>query len=84
MLLWFSLFFGVMVLLVLIISTALDGAPGDGQALLTSYDSILRPEANWFPGRHPRQPLADAHDSRRWRFRLGIAAALYLEEFVEH
>ena len=58
--LWFSLFFGVMVLLVLIVDTAIDGSPRFDSELITDYDSILRPEEYRLPGRHPGQPLADA------------------------
>ena len=38
--LWFSLFFGVMVLLVLIVDTAIDGSPRFDSELITNYDSI--------------------------------------------
>ncbi|MEI2820983.1 MAG: hypothetical protein V9E81_12545 [Marmoricola sp.] len=46
--LWFSLFFGVMVLIVLIVDTAVEGAPRFDAALLTEYQSRLRPEETGF------------------------------------
>ena len=47
-LLWFSLFFGVMVLLVLIVDTVIEGAPRFDSALITRYDSTLFPERTGF------------------------------------
>ena len=47
-LLWFSLFFGVMVLIVLIVNTAIEGAPRFDLPLLTRYDSTLSPERTGF------------------------------------
>ena len=80
-LLWFSLFFGVMVLLVLIISTALDGAPRFDSALITQYDSIIRPEETGF-----RAGILGSFwlmlTTAALAVPLGIAAALYLEEFA--
>ncbi len=46
--LWFSLFFGVMVLVVLIVNTALDGSSRFDADLITAYDSSLRPETTGF------------------------------------
>ena len=46
--LWFSLFFGVMVLIVLIVDTAIDGAPRFDARLITDYQSVLRPEETGF------------------------------------
>ena len=81
-LLWFSLFFGVMVLLVLIVSTAIDGASRFDSELLTNYDSVVRPETTGF-----RAGILGS----LWLMALtaflavplGIAAALYLEEFAD-
>jgi phosphate ABC transporter permease subunit PstA len=81
-LLWFSLFFGVMVLLVLIVSTAVDGASRFDSELLTNYDSVVRPETTGF-----RAGILGS----LWLMALtaflavplGIAAALYLEEFAD-
>ena len=80
-LLWFSLFFGVMVLLVLIISTAIDGAPRFDSALVTEYDSIITPETTGF-----RAGILGSLwlmlTTAALAVPLGIAAALYLEEFA--
>jgi phosphate ABC transporter permease subunit PstA len=81
-LLWFSLFFGVMVLLVLIVSTAIDGSSRFDSELLTNYDSVVRPETTGF-----RAGILGS----LWLMALtaflavplGIAAALYLEEFAD-
>jgi phosphate transport system permease protein len=81
-LLWFSLFFGVVVLLALIVSTAIKGAPRFDGELLTNYTSIVRPETAGF-----RAGILGS----LWLMLftallavpLGIAAALYLEEFAD-
>jgi phosphate transport system permease protein len=80
-LLWFSLFFGVMVLLVLIVSTALDGASRFDSALITEYSSRISPESTGF-----RAGILGS----LWLMvftallavPIGIGAALYLEEFA--
>lgn len=80
--LWFSLFFGVMVLLVLIIDTAIQGSSRFDSALLTEYASVVRPESTGF-----RAGILGS----LWLMLftallavpLGIAAALYLEEFAD-
>lgn len=80
--LWFSLFFGVMVLLVLIIDTAVSGSARFDADLITSYDSSLFPERTGF-----RAGIIGT----LWLMvvtallavPLGIAAALYLEEFAD-
>ncbi|GEP39826.1 phosphate transport system permease protein PstA [Nocardioides psychrotolerans] len=80
--LWFSLFFGVMVLLVLIIDVAIAGSPRFDSALLTEYGSIVSPETTGF-----RAGILGS----LWLMLftallavpLGIAAALYLEEFAD-
>ena len=81
-LLWFSLFFGVVVLLALIVSTAIDGAPRFDKELLTNYSSTLHPESTGFRAGILGSVwvmLATAALS----VPLGIAAALHLEEFAD-
>lgn len=81
--LWFSLFFGVMVLLVLIVNTAVDGAPRFDATLITEYGSTLRPESTGF-----RAGILGS----LWLMALtallavplGISAAVYLEEFADN
>jgi phosphate ABC transporter permease subunit PstA len=79
--LWFSLFFGVVVLVALIVSTAIDGAPRFDKELLTNYSSTLHPETTGFRAGILGSiwvMLATAALS----VPLGIAAALHLEEFA--
>lgn len=81
-LLWFSLFFGVMVLVVLIVDTAISGATRFDLPLITDYDSTLFPEKTGF-----RAGIVGSI----WimvftaliAVPMGIAAALYLEEFAD-
>lgn len=81
-LLWFSLFFGIMVLLVLIIDTAIKGAPRFDSGLLTNYASIVRPEQSGF-----RAGILGSLwlmvFTALFAVPLGIAAALYLEEYAD-
>jgi phosphate ABC transporter permease subunit PstA len=81
-LLWFSLFFGIMVLLVLIVDTAIKGAPRFDGELLTNYVSIVRPEGAGF-----RAGILGSLwlmvFTALFAVPLGIAAALYLEEFAD-
>jgi phosphate ABC transporter permease subunit PstA len=81
--LWFSLFFGVMVLITLIVSTLIDGAPRFDSNLLTSYDSSIRPETTGF-----RAGILGSlwlmGGTAVLAVPLGIAAALYLEEFADN
>jgi len=81
--LWFSLFFGVMVLLVLIVTTAMDGAGRFDGALITDYDSVLHPERTGF-----RAGILGSIwlmlTTAVFAVPLGIAAALYLEEFADN
>jgi phosphate transport system permease protein len=80
--LWFSLFFGVLVLVALIVDTAIAGAPRFDRELLFNYSSIVRPETAGF-----RAGILGS----LWLMLftaimavpLGIAAALYLEEFAD-
>ena len=80
-LLWFSLFFGVMVLVVLILDTAMHGAGRFDRDLLFGYDSIIRPESTGF-----RAGILGSLwlmlFTALMAVPLGIAAALYLEEFA--
>lgn len=81
-LLWFSLFFGILVLLALIISTAVKGAPRFDTELLTNYASVVRPETTGF-----RAGILGSLwlmvFTAIFAVPLGIAAALYLEEFAD-
>lgn len=80
--LWFSLFFGVMVLIVLIVDTAIDGSVRFDGELLTNYDSSLRPESTGF-----RAGILGSIwlmlTTAVLAVPLGVAAALYLEEFAD-
>ncbi|GEP33602.1 phosphate transport system permease protein PstA [Nocardioides szechwanensis] len=80
--LWFSLFFGVMVLLVLIVDTAIEGSPRFDSALITEYGSRVRPESTGF-----RAGILGSLwlmvFTALFAVPLGIAAALYLEEFAD-
>ena len=80
--LWFSLFFGVMVLVVLIVSTALEGAGRFDANLITEYGSILRPEETGF-----RAGILGTVwlmiTTAALAIPLGMAAAIYLEEFAD-
>jgi phosphate ABC transporter permease subunit PstA len=79
--LWFSLFFGVMVLLVLIVTTAIDGAPRFDSALLTEYGSRVNPESTGFRAGILGTIWLMAFTAV-FAVPLGIAAAVYLEEFA--
>lgn len=80
--LWFSLFFGVMVLVALIIDTAINGMPRMDGNLLTQYLSRLRPEESGF-----RAGILGSiwlmGTTALMAIPLGIAAAVYLEEFAD-
>lgn len=80
--LWFSLFFGVMVLMVLIIDTAAHGAPRFDAALINRYDSTLHPETTGFRA----GILGTAwlmFFTALFAVPLGVAAAVHLEEFAD-
>jgi phosphate transport system permease protein len=81
-LLWSSLFFGVMVLLVLIVDTAVEGAPRFDSALINKYDSTLFPERTGF-----RAGIWGTvwlmFTTAVMAVPLGIGAAIYLEEFAD-
>lgn len=80
--LWFSLFFGVIVLVVLIVDTAVTGSSRFDAALITDYASRVRPEETGF-----RAGILGSLwlmvFTALFAVPLGIAAALYLEEFAD-
>lgn len=80
--LWFSLFFGVVVLAVLIVDTLIAGAPRFDLNLLTRYESPIRPEATGF-----RAGILGSMwlmvTTAAFAVPLGIAAAVHLEEFAD-
>lgn len=81
--LWFSLFFGVMVLVVLIVDTMINGAPRFDAELFTRYDSTLFPERTGFRAGIIGSLWIMA-GTALMAVPLGIAAALYLEEFADN
>lgn len=81
--LWFSLFFGVMVLIVLIIDTAIAGSGRFDGDLLTSYDSVIRPESTGFRAGILGSIWLMAFTAL-FAVPIGIAAAVYLEEFADN
>ncbi len=80
--LWFSLFFGVMVLIVLIVDTIIKGSGRFDSALLTDYASRVRPESTGFRA-GILGSLWVMVFTALLAVPLGIAAALYLEEFAD-
>ncbi|CAB4950047.1 unannotated protein [freshwater metagenome] len=80
--LWFSMFFGVVVLLALIINTAIDGSGRFDRELLINYVSVVRPEATGFRAGILGSLWLMAFTALM-AVPLGIAAALYLEEFAD-
>jgi phosphate ABC transporter permease subunit PstA len=80
--LWFSLFFGIVVLLVLIVSTAIDGAPRFDGDLITRYGSRLLPDRTGY-----RAGILGTVwlmvTTAALAVPLGVAAALHLEEFAD-
>lgn len=79
-LLWFSLFFGIVVLFVLIVDTALKGAPRFDGDLLGSYESTIAPETTGFRA----GVIGTAWlmlGTAAFAVPLGVGAGVYLEEF---
>jgi phosphate ABC transporter permease subunit PstA len=80
--LWLSLFFGIAVLTVLLVDTAIKGLPRMDGNLLTKYDSTLFPELHGF-----RAGILGSIwlmlGTALLTIPLGIAAATYLEEFAD-
>jgi len=81
--LWLSLFFSIVVLVTLIVSTAIDGAGRFDSELITNYDSTLNPEtagvrASLFG------TLWLMLTTALMAVPIGIAAAVYLEEFADN
>lgn len=80
--LWFSLFFGLVFLVVLLVTTFLDGLGRYDQELITNYTSQIEPEMTglraailgtiWVMGTTAVLAVP-----------LGVAAAIYLEEFAD-
>ncbi len=81
-LLWFSLFFGVVVLLVLIVDTALKGAGRFDSELLFGYESTINPESTGF-----RAGIIGTAwlmlGTAAFAVPLGVGAGVYLEEFSD-
>jgi len=80
--LWFSLAFAIVFLLTLIVSTALDGAARFDSKLFTEYSSTLFPEQTGIRA-GILGTLWLMLGTALLAIPLGIAAALYLEEFAE-
>lgn len=80
--LWFSLFFGIFVLVALIVDTAVAGSSRFDVELLTNYSSIVRPETTGFRAGILGSLWLMAFTALM-AVPLGIAAALYLEEFAD-
>lgn len=80
--LWFSLFFGIVVLSALLVDTFITGLPRMDGNLLTKYDSKLFPEKYGF-----RAGILGTVwmmlGTALFTVPLGIAAATYLEEFAD-
>jgi phosphate transport system permease protein len=80
--LWFSLFFGILVLLALIIDTAIAGAPRLDGNLFNRFESTLFPDRTGFKAGIIGS-LWLMVTTALLAIPLGIAAALYLEEFAD-
>jgi phosphate ABC transporter permease subunit PstA len=80
--LWASLFFGVMVLVVLIVNTAVDGSSRFDASLLFDYGSRVRPEETGFRAGILGSLWLMAFTALM-AVPLGIAAAVYFEEFAD-
>ena len=81
-LLWFSLFFGVMVLVVLIVDTMLKGSVRFDADLLFGYESSLNPDTTGFRA-GILGSLFLMITTAAMAVPLGIAAGVYLEEFSD-
>lgn len=80
--LWVSLFFGIFVLLALIIDTAIQGAPRFDAQLFTNYESKLNKETTGFRAGILGSIWLMAFTAL-FAIPLGIAAAVWLEEFAD-
>jgi phosphate ABC transporter permease subunit PstA len=80
--LWCSLLFGVIVLVVLIMTTAIEGAPRFDAALVTDYSSQLDPSRTGFRAGILGSVML-MFVTAALAVPLGIAAALHLEEFAD-
>ena len=81
--LWFSLFFGIVVLVALIVDTLVTGAPRFDADLVTRYDSTLYPERTGFRAGILGTVWVMLFTALL-AVPLGIGAALYLEEFANN
>ena len=79
--LWFSLFFGVMVLVALIVDTAVTGAPRLDLNLFTEYESTIHQDATGFKAGILGSVWVMAFTALM-AVPLGVAAAVYLEEYA--
>jgi phosphate ABC transporter permease subunit PstA len=80
--LWFSLFFGVMVLLALIIDTAIDGSSRFDSNLILNFTSLFHPEETGFKAGIVGSIWLMVCTAFL-AIPLGIMAATYLEEFAD-
>lgn len=80
--LWLSLFFGVMVLLALIVDTAVTGAPRLDLDLLTQHESTIRKEETGFRAGIVGSVWLMAVTALM-AIPLGVAAAVHLEEYAD-
>lgn len=81
--LWFSLLFGLVFLVLLLVTTAIDGAGRLDGALFTNYTSQLFPETS---GARPAilGTIWVIGTTAVLAVPLGVAAAIYLEEFADN
>lgn len=80
--LWCSLFFGVFVLLALIIDTVIEGYPRFDMALLTNYESVLRKDETGFRSGFLGSIWVMAFTAIL-AVPLGVGAAIHLEEMAD-
>ncbi len=81
--LWFSLFFGVIVLVALIVDTAIKGSPRFDTELITNFQSVVLPETTGFKAGIVGSIWLMVLTALL-AVPLGIMAATYLEEFADN